>query len=209
MISDPKIKRWITSSRQAVCSSQKIGLLGGSFNPAHHGHLSISKIALRRLGLNQIWWIVRPRNALKEYDCLYDFEERVFSARKIINTNNISISKLELNAQIKYTIGTLEYLRTRYHRSRFVWIMGADNLNQFHLWKEWEKIIRLMPIAIIDRPSSSLNVTSSVFANKYKAYRVDEADSSQLIYYKKPAWVFMHTKLNYQSSSQLRNSEVK
>ncbi|MEC7090952.1 MAG: nicotinate-nucleotide adenylyltransferase [Pseudomonadota bacterium] len=209
MISDPKIKRWITSSRQAVCSSQKIGLLGGSFNPAHHGHLSISKIALRRLGLNQIWWIVSPRNPLKKYDFLYDFEERVFSARKIINTNNISISKLELNAQIKYTIGTLEYLRTRYHRSRFVWIMGADNLNQFHLWKEWEKIIRLMPIAIIDRPSSSLNVTSSVFANKYKAYRIDEADSSQLIYYKKPAWVFMHTKLNYQSSSQLRNSEVK
>ena len=209
MISDPKIKRWITSSRQAVCSSQKIGLLGGSFNPAHHGHLSISKIALRRLGLDQIWWIVSPRNPLKKYDFLYDFEERVFSARKIINTNNISISKLELNAQIKYTIGTLEYLRTRYHRSRFVWIMGADNLNQFHLWKEWEKIIRLMPIAIIDRPSSSLNVTSSVFANKYRAYRIDEADSSQLIYYKKPAWVFMHTKLNYQSSSQLRNSEVK
>ena len=209
MISDPKIKRWITSSRQAVCSSQKIGLLGGSFNPAHHGHLSISKIALRRLGLNQIWWIVSPRNPLKKYDFLYDFEERVFSARKIINTNKISISKLELNAQIKYTIGTLEYLRTRYHRSRFVWIMGADNLNQFHLWKEWEKIIRLMPIAIIDRPSSSLNVTSSVFANKYRAYRIDEADSSQLIYYKKPAWVFMHTKLNYQSSSQLRNSEVK
>ena len=209
MISDPKIKRWITSSRQAVCSSQRIGLLGGSFNPAHHGHLSISKIALRRLGLNQIWWIVSPRNPLKEYDFLYDFEERVFSARKIINTNKISISKLELNAQIKYTIGTLEYLRTRYHRSRFVWIMGADNLNQFHLWKEWEKIIRLMPIAIIDRPSSSLNVTSSVFANKYRAYRIDEADSSQLIYYKKPAWVFMHTKLNYQSSSQLRNSEVK
>jgi len=209
MISDPKIKRWITSSRQAVCSSQKIGLLGGSFNPAHHGHLSISKIALRRLGLNQIWWIVSPRNPLKEYDFLYDFEERVFSARKIINTNNISISKLELNAQIKYTIGTLEYLRTRYHRSRFVWIMGADNLNQFHLWREWEKIVRLMPIAIIDRPSSSLNVTSSVFANKYKAYRVDEADSNQLIYCKKPAWVFMHTKLNYQSSSQLRNSEVK
>ena len=209
MISDPKIKRWITSSHQAGCSSQKIGLLGGSFNPAHHGHLSISKIALRRLGLNQIWWIVSPRNPLKEYDFLYDFEERVFSARKIINTNNISISKLELNAQIKYTIGTLEYLRTRYHRSRFVWIMGADNLNQFHLWKEWEKIIRLMPIAIIDRPSSSLNVTSSVFANKYRAYRIDEADSSQLIYYKKPAWVFMHTKLNYQSSSQLRNSEVK
>ena len=87
--------------------------------------------------------------------------------------------------------------------------MGADNLNQFHLWKEWEKIIRLMPIAIIDRPSSSLNVTSSVFANKYRAYRIDEADSSQLIYYKKPAWVFMHTKLNYQSSSQLRNSGVK
>ncbi|MEC7671782.1 MAG: nicotinic acid mononucleotide adenylyltransferase, partial [Pseudomonadota bacterium] len=160
-------------------------------------------------GLDQIWWIVSPRNPLKKYDFLYDFEERVFSARKIINTNNISISKLELNAQIKYTIGTLEYLRARYHRSRFVWIMGADNLNQFHLWREWEKIVRLIPIAIIDRPSSSFNVTSSVFANKYKAYRVDEADSNQLIYYKKPAWVFMHTKLNYQSSSQLRNSEVK
>ena len=209
MISDPKIKRWITSSREAVSSNQKIGLLGGSFNPAHDGHLSISKIALQRLGLDQIWWIVSPRNPLKEYDFLYDFEERVFSARKIINTSNISISKLELNAQIQYTIGTLEYLRARYNSSRFVWIMGADNLNQFHLWREWEKIVTLMPIAIIDRPSSSLNVTSSVFANKYRGYRVDEADSNQLIYYKKPAWVFMHSKLNYQSSSQLRNSEVK
>ena len=209
MISNPKIKRWITSSREAISSSQRIGLLGGSFNPAHEGHLNISKIALQRLGLDQIWWIMSPRNPLKKYDFLYDFEERVFSAKKIINTANISISKLELNAQIQYTIGTLEYLKTRYNRSKFAWIMGADNLNQFHLWREWEKIVRLIPIAIIDRPSSSLNVTSSVFANKYREYRVDEADSNQLIYYKKPAWVFIHTKLNYQSSSQLRNSEVK
>ena len=209
MISNPKIKRWITGSREAVSSNQKIGLLGGSFNPAHDGHLSISKIALQRLGLNQIWWVISPRNPLKKYDFLYDFKDRVSSANKIINTNNIVISKLELNAQIKYTIGTLEYLRTRYPRVKFVWIMGADNLNQFHLWRECEKIISLMPIAIIDRPSSSLNVTSSIFANKYRAYRVDETDSTSLIYHKNPAWVFMHTKLNYQSSSKLRDSEVK
>tara|TARA_B100000900_G_scaffold410590_1_gene428654 strand:+ start:216 stop:845 length:630 start_codon:yes stop_codon:yes gene_type:complete len=209
MISNPKIKRWIIGSCGAISSSQKIGLLGGSFNPAHDGHLNISKIALQRLGLDQIWWIISPRNPLKKYNLLYDFEHRVSSANKIINSSNILISKLELNAQIKYTIGTVEYLQSRYPGTKFVWVMGADNLNQFHLWREWEKITSLIPIAIIDRPSSSLNVTSSLFANKYKAHRVDESDSTSLVSHKKPAWVFIHTKLNYQSSSQLRKSEVK
>ncbi len=209
MNSTPKISKWIIGDRESVSPKQKIGILGGSFNPAHEGHLSISKIALQRLNLDEVWWIISPRNPLKKYDILYDFEERVSSAEKVIDTNHISISKLEKDAQIKYTIGTVEYLNTRYFGTKFVWIMGADNLKDFHRWREWDKLALTVPIAIIDRPSSSLDVTSSLFANKYRKYRVDEADAQNLANKKKPAWVFLHSKLNDQSSSQLRNSGVK
>ena len=209
MNSTPKISKWIIGDRESVSPNQKIGILGGSFNPAHEGHLSISKIALQRLNLDAVWWIISPRNPLKKYDILYDFEERVSSAEKVIDTNHISISKLEKNAQIKYTIGTVEYLNTRYVGTKFVWIMGADNLKDFHRWREWDKLALTVPIAIIDRPSSSLDVTSSLFANKYRKYRVDEADAQNLADKKRPAWVFLHSKLNDQSSSQLRNSGVK
>ena len=209
MNSTPKISKWIIGDRESVSPNQKIGILGGSFNPAHEGHLSISKIALQRLNLDVIWWVISPRNPLKKYDILYDFEERVSSAEKVIDTNHISISKLERDAQIKYTIGTVEYLNTRYFGTKFVWIMGADNLKDFHRWREWNKLALTVPIAIIDRPSSSLDVTSSLFANKYRKYRVDEADAQNLADKKKPAWVFLHSKLNDQSSSQLRNSGVK
>jgi len=209
MNSTPKISKWIIGDRESVSPNQKIGILGGSFNPAHEGHLSISKIALQRLNLDVVWWIISPRNPLKKYDILYDFEDRVSSAEKVIDTNHISISNLEKNAQIKYTIGTVEYLNTRYFGTKFVWIMGADNLKNFHRWREWDKLALTVPIAIIDRPSSSLDVTSSLFANKYRKYRVDEADAQNLANKKKPAWVFLHSKLNDQSSSQLRNSGVK
>ena len=209
MNSTPKISKWIIGDRETVSPNQKIGVLGGSFNPAHEGHLSISKIALQRLNLDEVWWIISPRNPLKKYDILYDFEDRVSSAEKVIDTNHISISRLEKNAQIKYTIGTVEYLNTRYVGTKFVWIMGADNLKDFHRWREWDKLAITVPIAIIDRPSSSLDVTSSLFANKYRKYRVDEADAQNLADKKKPAWVFLHSKLNDQSSSQLRNSGLK
>lgn len=209
MNSTPKISKWIIGDRETVSPNQKIGILGGSFNPAHEGHLSISKIALQRLNLDEVWWVISPRNPLKKYDILYDFEDRVSSAEKIIDTNHISISKLEKNAQIRYTIGTVEYLKTRYIGTKFVWIMGADNIREFHKWREWNKLTLSVPIAIIDRPSSSLDVTSSLFANKYRKYRVDEADSKNLADKKKLAWVFLHNKLNDQSSSQLRNSRVK
>ena len=209
MNSTPKISKWIIGDRESVSPNQKIGILGGSFNPAHEGHLSISKIALQRLNLDAVWWIISPRNPLKKYDILYDFEERVSSAEKVIDTNHISISKLERDAQIKYTIGTVEYLNTRYFGTKFVWIMGADNLKDFHRWREWDKLALTVPIAIIDRPSSSLDVTSSLFANKYRKYRVDEADAQNLANKKQPAWVFLHSKLNDQSSSQLRNSGLK
>jgi nicotinate-nucleotide adenylyltransferase len=209
MNSTPKISKWIIGDRETVSPKQKIGILGGSFNPAHEGHLSISKIALQRLNLDEVWWIISPRNPLKKYDILYDFEDRVSSAEKVIDTNHISISRLEKNAQIKYTIGTVEYLNTRYLGTKFVWIMGADNLKEFHRWREWDKLALTVPIAIIDRPSSSLDVTSSLFANKYRKYRVDEADAQNLADKKKPAWVFLHSKLNDQSSSQLRNSGLK
>ena len=187
MNSTPKISKWIIGDRESVSPNQKIGILGGSFNPAHEGHLSISKIALQRLNLDVVWWIISPRNPLKKYDILYDFEERVSSAEKVIDTNHISISKLEKDAQIKYTIGTVEYLNTRYIGTKFIWIMGADNLKDFHRWREWDKLAQTVPIAIIDRPSSSLDVTSSLFANKYRKYRVDEGDAQNLADKKKPA----------------------
>ncbi|MDG2187542.1 MAG: nicotinate (nicotinamide) nucleotide adenylyltransferase [Hyphomicrobiales bacterium] len=204
MISKPKIKRWIIGKTNFASSNQRIGILGGSFNPSHDGHIKISEAALKKLNLDIIWWVVSPRNPLKKYDVLFDFKKRTSSAKNKLKTSKIIINDIEQRTGTIYTIGTIEYLKKKYPNTKFIWIMGADNLRYFHLWMEWEKIIKEIPIAIIDRPSSSLDVSSTIFANKYKKYRIDENDASYIINSKKPCWIFLHNKLNFNSSTEIR-----
>jgi nicotinate-nucleotide adenylyltransferase len=128
------------------------GLLGGSFNPAHGGHRGISLFALRRLGLGEVWWLVSPGNPLKPAAGMAPLAARVGVAQRMARGAPIRVTAIERELATRFTIDTLRALLRRYPKRRFVWLMGSDNLAQFHRWKEWRGIARLMPIAVIARP---------------------------------------------------------
>jgi nicotinate-nucleotide adenylyltransferase len=128
------------------------GLLGGSFNPAHRGHRRISLFALRRLGLDEVWWMVSPGNPLKPAIGMAPLSARVARAREQARGAPIKVTAIEREFGTRYTVDTLRALQRRYPKRRFVWLMGSDNLAQFHRWKDWRGIARLMPIAVIARP---------------------------------------------------------
>jgi nicotinate-nucleotide adenylyltransferase len=129
-----------------------IGLLGGSFNPAHRGHRRISLHALKALGLDEVWWLVSPGNPLKEQKGMASFESRFRSALSAARTAPIRVTGIERELGTRYTVDTLRALLRRYPRHDFIWLMGADNLAQFHRWREWREIAKLVPIAVVTRP---------------------------------------------------------
>ncbi|HKT86012.1 MAG TPA: nicotinate-nucleotide adenylyltransferase [Novosphingobium sp.] len=128
------------------------GLLGGSFNPAHGGHRRISLSAMEALALGEVWWLVSPGNPLKPQQGMAPLAVRAASARRLARRSRIRVTAIERELHTRYTVDTLQRLLGRYPRRRFVWLMGADNLAQFHRWKDWRRIARLIPIAIIGRP---------------------------------------------------------
>jgi nicotinate-nucleotide adenylyltransferase len=130
----------------------RIGLLGGSFNPAHRGHRQISKFALRALDLDEIWWLVSPGNPLKEKSAMAPLDKRFASALAQARGLPIRVTAIERESGSPYTIDTLRLLRRRFPAHRFVWLMGADNLVQFHRWRDWRRIAALVPIAVVSRP---------------------------------------------------------
>ena len=131
---------------------KRIGLLGGSFNPAHRGHRRISLAALRALGLDEIWWLVSPGNPLKDDVDMAPFEARLASARQLAACAPIRVSDFEARAGTRFTVDTVEALRHRYPETAFIWLMGEDILPQFHLWKDWRRLARMVPIAVLSRP---------------------------------------------------------
>jgi len=131
---------------------KRIGLLGGSFNPAHEGHRRLSLNAIRALGLDEVWWLVSPGNPLKPREGMAPFQARLASARRMARHRPIRVSDFETRAKTRYTADTIGKLLRRYPRHRFIWLMGADNLAQFHLWRDWRKIARQVPIAVVARP---------------------------------------------------------
>ncbi len=138
----------------------KIGLFGGSFNPAHEGHRAASLLALRRLGLDRVWWLVSPGNPLKDTRGLPSLDQRVAAAAKFARDPRIAVTGFEETIGAQYTYQTILYLKARCRGVRFVWIMGADNLANFEHWKRWRTIATNVPIAIIDRPGSTLSATA-------------------------------------------------
>ena len=130
----------------------RIGLLGGSFNPAHGGHRAISRFALKTLALDEVWWLVSPGNPLKPAKGMAALSARVKMAQQVARRAPIRVSAIEQRFGTRFTIDTLRALKRRYPKNRFVWLMGSDNLAQFHLWKDWRSIAREMPIAVIARP---------------------------------------------------------
>ena len=130
---------------------KRIGLLGGSFNPAHGGHRQLSLAALEALGLDELWWLVSPGNPLKEGIDMAPYEARLASAREMARGTPIRVSDFERRAGTRYTIDTVRELVSRHAADRFIWLMGADTVAEFHRWKDWEQLAKLVPIAVLPR----------------------------------------------------------
>lgn len=182
----------------------RIGLFGGTFNPPHPGHRLASLIALKRLRLDAIWWLVTPGNPLKENSGLTPLDTRIATARKIANHPRIVVTGLEADIGTRFTHDTIDYLRKRCPGVRFVWIMGADNLRSFHRWQRWREITRLVPIAVIDRPQSTLKGAHSRTAAYLARWRLDEADGALMAERRAPGFIFLHGPRSDMSSTELR-----
>jgi nicotinate-nucleotide adenylyltransferase len=200
----------LPSVAQAIPShtnGMRIGLLGGSFNPPHLAHRAISLFALKRLKLDRVWWLVTPGNPLKQNGSLHDLDERVEAARRVAGDPRIDVSCLESVIGTRYTVDTISYLRRHAGGSRLVWIMGSDNLAQFHRWQNWRRIASEVPIAVIDRPPQSFRALAAPAAQALARYRLPENEAAGLADRRAPAWVFLTgLKLNL-SSTGLRNSD--
>ena len=182
----------------------RVGLLGGSFNPPHETHRALSLFALKRLQLDRIWWLVSPGNPLKDTRALPPLEERLAAARAIADHPAIHITGIEAAIKTRYTVDTIAALRRRFPNVHFVWLMGADNLSQFHRWRDWQTIARQLPIAVVDRPSDSLRALASPAALALSRFRHNEGEAAQLAGAETPAWVFLHGLKSPLSSTQLR-----
>jgi nicotinate-nucleotide adenylyltransferase len=188
-------------------NGMRVGLLGGSFNPPHIAHRAISLFAIKRLKLDRVWWLVTPGNPLKDNGALHELDERVAAARQMASDPRIDVSCLESVIGTRYTVDTVNYLRRRFSGLRFVWIMGADNLAQFHRWQNWQRIASEMPIAVIDRPPQSFRALAAPAARALARYRVPENEAGRLANFRAPAWVFLTgLKMNL-SSTGLRNPD--
>ncbi|MFB9912170.1 nicotinate-nucleotide adenylyltransferase [Rhizobium paknamense] len=181
-----------------------IGLFGGSFNPPHEGHRLVADIALRRLGLDQLWWMVTPGNPLKARNGLKPLSQRIALCEAMASDPRIKVTAFEKRLGTSYTARTLEQVKKRNRHVHFIWIMGADNLKSFHLWQNWRKIAETFPIAVIDRPGSTLSYLSSKMAHGFERARVDEEDAGVLWRRKPPAWTFIHGPRSTLSSTALR-----
>ena len=182
----------------------RIGLFGGSFNPPHEGHRAASLLALHRLQLDRVWWLVSPANPLKDARELAPLSLRVAAARKISRHPRIEVTAIETAIGARYSFETVAYLKRRCPGVHFVWLMGADNFVQFSLWQRWCEIANLIPIAIIDRPGSIFAALQGVPAAALAPYRFDEGDGPSLPLTSPPAILFLHGPRSPQSSTQLR-----
>ncbi|MEL6921165.1 MAG: nicotinate-nucleotide adenylyltransferase [Pseudomonadota bacterium] len=181
-----------------------VGLFGGSFNPPHEGHVLVAELGLRRLQLDQVWWMVTPGNPLKNTRVLPSLAERCALSDAINEDPRVKVTAFEALYNTRYTAQTLALVKKRNLHTRFVWLMGADNMASFHKWQDWQRIAMTFPIAVIDRPGSTLAYLSSVMAKTFDYARVDENDASLLPHFEAPAWTFIHGPRSPLSSTQLR-----
>ena len=182
----------------------RIGLFGGTFDPPHLAHLGASLLALKRLKLDRVWWLVTPGNPLKNTSGLAPLAKRIASARALTHHPRIDVTGLEAVINTRYTFDTIKWLIARCPRVRFVWIMGADNLRSFHRWQKWRGIAELVPIVVIDRLGPSLYAAASPAGQALGRSRIREQDAATLPDRRAPAWAFVHGLKSPLSSTALR-----
>ncbi|WP_319533731.1 nicotinate-nucleotide adenylyltransferase [uncultured Cohaesibacter sp.] len=189
-----------------ACSGMTIGLYGGSFNPAHAGHRHVAVTALKHLQLDRVWCLVTPGNPLKDTKDLPSLATRLEGTARMMDHPRIDVTGAEERANTRFTAETLDWIHQRTSGIRFVWIMGADNLPQFHLWQRWQSILESIPVAIIDRPGHSLSALSSPAALSYGWARVPSDQIAFLPDHPCPAWSFLHGPRCNLSSTYLRSN---
>jgi nicotinate-nucleotide adenylyltransferase len=186
----------------------RIGLLGGSFNPAHEGHLAITREALKRLRLDRVWWLVSPQNPLKPVAGTADLDQRVAGARAIAGRDpRVVVTDLERRLGTRYTVDTVRWLRRRC-RSRFVWLIGADNLAQLPRWRRWRRLVRTVPIAVFDREPYSYVALAGHVASAHARGRLVERRAPALAECPPPAWVYLRLRRHQASSTALRQKST-
>jgi nicotinate-nucleotide adenylyltransferase len=189
--------------------TRRIGILGGSFNPAHQGHREISLAALALLELDEVWWMVSPQNPLKPADGMAPLAARVDAAKAVAKHPRIKVTDIEARLGTRYTADTLRKLCETHRNCRFVWLMGADNLVQIAEWKDWTRIFHRLPIAVFDRPSYTYKAMAAQAARRFQAFRRPEQAAGRLAITPPPAWTFMHHRLNPISATEIRARRAK
>ena len=182
----------------------RVGLYGGSFNPAHEGHAHVAETARKRLGLDRVIWLVSPQNPLKTSRETASLDVRLAGARRLARGRAMIVSDAETKIATRYTIDTLRLLKMRFPGVRFVWLMGADSLADFHRWRGWTQIMREVPVAVVSRPWISLKSRFSPAARRFARARLPSRRALLLPETRPPRWVFLRGPLNFQSSTALR-----
>jgi nicotinate-nucleotide adenylyltransferase len=182
----------------------RIGLFGGTFDPPHAAHRAACLIAMKRLKLDRVWWLVTPGNPLKDRGDLAPLPQRLAAARALAHHPRIDVTDIEDKIGTRYTYDTLRFLKMRCPGVRFVWIMGADNLRTFHRWEKWREIAAMIPIAVIDRLGPSLSALAGPAAQALARHRLPDWQATTLTRHRPPAWVYLHGLKSPLSSTALR-----
>lgn len=185
----------------------RVGLFGGSFNPAHEGHAHVAETAMARLRLDRVIWLVSPQNPLKSSHETAPLALRMAHARHRARGPGMIISDAETRFGSQYTIDTLRVLRARFPRVKFVWIMGADSLASFHRWRGWTQIMREVPVAVVSRPWAALKSRCSPAARRFAHARRPDSQAPLLADERSPAWVYLRGPFNFTSSTALRERQ--
>jgi nicotinate-nucleotide adenylyltransferase len=185
-------------------SGFRIGLFGGSFNPAHGGHRHVAASALNLLALDAVIWLVAPQNPLKTSEGMAEYRRRQDSAAREARHPRMTVSDIEHRLDSRYTADTIRALRRRYPKARFVWLMGADSFLSFHRWKDWRGIMQALPVAILPRPGSSLAAAKSVAGRRMARAMVPPALARGLAQTRPPAWTVLSAELDKRSSTDIR-----
>lgn len=190
-----------------VTRGLKIGLLGGSFNPPHDGHRHITLEAMRRVGLDHVWWLVSPGNPLKNNSNLPPIEERAAACASLANHPRIAITTIEQKIGSPYTANTIDHILRKSRGAQFVWLMGGDNLAEFHHWKHWREIAEAVPIAVLDRPGARHKALASPAAKYLASAQLPPHAANRLLLEELPAWTYLDIPLSSLSSTALRNNQ--
>lgn len=189
-------------------AGRRVGLLGGSFNPAHEGHRHISLLALKHLDLDAVWWLVSPGNPLKDARENAPLADRLVRARAVAGHAAIAATDIETRLGTRFTVDTLAALKTCFPDTRFVWLMGADNLLQMDRWKRWQEIFRLVPVAIFDRAPYASRALAGKAARRFARHQLLWPHARRLADHEPPAWSFFHARLHHGSATAIRARRV-